>query len=95
VRVATLTVQGLEAANASERTDAALRLGPRQREALTLLAGAPDGIETSQLSARGIGSPALGRLVALGLLSLTRRQVDGPIRGEVALPAERTALVRR
>jgi len=95
VRVATLTVQGMEAAGASDRADAALRLGPRQREALTLLAGAPDGMETPQLAARGIPSSALARLVSLGLLSLSRRPVDrDPFQGEgAAAPAERPALV--
>ena len=53
VRVASLTAQGLGASR-RERT-AALRLGPRQREALTLLAGAPEGLETAHLTARGIG----------------------------------------
>jgi primosomal protein N' (replication factor Y) (superfamily II helicase) len=95
VRVAALTVQGLEAAGVSDRADAALRLGPRQREALTILAGAPDGMETPILSARGIGSPALARLAALGLLSLTRRQVErDPFQaGSATPPPERPALV--
>jgi primosomal protein N' (replication factor Y) (superfamily II helicase) len=95
VRVAALTVQGLEAAGVFDRADAALRLGPRQREALTILAGAPDGMETPLLSARGIGSPALARLAALGLLSLTRRQVErDPFQaGSATPPPERPALV--
>jgi primosomal protein N' (replication factor Y) len=95
VRVAALTVQGLEAAGVSDRADAALRLGPRQREALTILAGAPDGIDAPQLAARGIGSPALARLAALGLLSVTRRRVErDPFPAVAATPSlEGPALV--
>ncbi len=92
VRVASLTVQGLEAAG---EHGVSLRLGSRQREALTLLAGSPEGLETAYLSARGIASPALSRLVTLGLVTLTRRQVDrDPFQAEVpAAPSERPALV--
>jgi primosomal protein N' (replication factor Y) len=75
VRVASLTVQGLEIA----RQDGAVgpsRIGPRQREALALLAAAPDGIETAELTARGVGSAAISRLAAMGLVAVTRRQVD-------------------
>jgi primosomal protein N' (replication factor Y) len=99
VRVASLTAQGMEIAG-QEGGDAGkgaalLRIGPRQREALTLLAGAPDGLETAQLAARGIGSPGLSRLAALGLLTFTRRQVDrDPFHAEVATAlSERPALV--
>ena len=92
VRVAALTVQGLEAAGEG---GASIRMGPRQREALALLAGAPDGLETSLLTARGIGSPALSRLVALGLVTFTRRQVDrDPFQAGVpSAPSGRPALV--
>jgi primosomal protein N' (replication factor Y) len=80
VRVAALTAQGMDVAGdrhvAAGSPVMALRIGPRQREALALLAGAPDGIETAQLAARGIASPALTRLAALGLISFIRRQVD-------------------
>jgi primosomal protein N' (replication factor Y) len=92
VRVASLTAQGLDITG--ERT-AALRLGPRQREALALLAASPEGLETAHLTARGIAAPALSRLVTLGLVTFTRRQVDrDPFHAESAgaLP-ERPALV--
>ena len=74
---------------------ASLRLGPRQREALALLAGSPEGLETAQLAARGIGSPALSRLAALGLVTFTRRQIDrDPFHAEVpTTPSNRPALV--
>ena len=75
VRVAALTAQGTFLATDAEAA-AAARLGARQREALALLSGAPDGIETAQLTARGIGSQAVSRLSALGLVSFSRRQVE-------------------
>jgi primosomal protein N' (replication factor Y) len=92
VRVAALTVQGLEAAG--ER-GASIRMGPRQREALALLAGAPEGLETSILTARGIGTPALSRLAALGFVTFMRRQVDrDPFQADaVSAAPERPALV--
>jgi primosomal protein N' (replication factor Y) (superfamily II helicase) len=92
VRVASLTAQGLDVAGGQ---GASLRLGPRQREALSLLAGSPEGLETAQLAGRGIGSPALSRLVALGLATFTRRQIDrDPFQAEVPrTPSNRPALV--
>ena len=75
VRVASLTVQGLEIARPAEATGPS-RIGPRQREALALLAAAPDGIETAEMTARGIGSAAISRLAAMGLVAFTRRQID-------------------
>ena len=70
VRVAALTAQGHD----PEVKDR--RLGEKQREAIDLLAGAADGIETSDLAARGIGPAVLKRLVELGLVTMHRRQVD-------------------
>ena len=95
VRVASLTVQGKEVAGRELEAHAALRLGSRQREALTLLAGAPDGLETAHLAARGIGSTALTRLATLGLLTFTRRQIDrDPFQSDAsATPVDRRALV--
>jgi primosomal protein N' (replication factor Y) len=75
VRVAALTAQGTFLATDADAASAA-RLGARQREALTLLSGAPDGIDTSELLARGISSQAISRLTALGLVSISRRQID-------------------
>jgi primosomal protein N' (replication factor Y) len=54
----------------------AVRLGARQREALALLEGAPDGIETLALDARGIGASTVKRLAELGLVALSRRRVE-------------------
>ena len=74
VRVAAITAQGHE--SIEDTSDAAVRLGARQREALELLKGAPDGIETAQLGDRGITAATVKRLSALGLLSLSRRRVE-------------------
>jgi primosomal protein N' (replication factor Y) len=75
VRVAALTAQGHEVAG-TEEAAAALRLGERQREALQLLIGSPDGLATSELADRGIAPAAMTRLAALGLVSLTRKRVE-------------------
>jgi primosomal protein N' (replication factor Y) (superfamily II helicase) len=95
VRVANLTAQGHEPSDA-------LRLGERQREALALLAGAPDGLETSELAERGLGAATLRRLAELGLVTFTRRRVERdpfshasgrvPLRDvEIALTPEQTS----
>ena len=81
-----------------------MRLGGRQREALELLAAAPDGIETLSLADRDIGSTTLTRLAALGLVdvgetsgriairSRTRRRRRPPgERAEFILTAEQDA----
>jgi primosomal protein N' (replication factor Y) len=79
VRIAHLTAQGLEIV---ERADPGVRLGPRQREALDILKGAPDGETAPVLASRGIGPQALARLVALGLVSFERRRVErDPFKG--------------
>ncbi len=85
VRVARLTAQGHEfAVPAGERTagtgerraDSGPRLGSKQGEALVLLAGSPDGIDTSDLDARGISGATLKRLAEMGLVAFTRRRVE-------------------
>jgi primosomal protein N' (replication factor Y) (superfamily II helicase) len=74
VRVAALTVQGLDAA--SPLPDSPLKLGARQQEALDVLKGVPLGVDTADLNARGITAATLKRLSDLGLLTFSRRQVD-------------------
>src|SRR4051812_44782239 len=95
VRVASLTVQGQDVAAMSRRsaTDdhareggAAIKLGARQQEALALLHGAPDGIDTSQLADRGITAPTIGRLAGLGLITVSRRVVDRDPFEQAAMP---------
>ena len=70
VRVASLTAQG------QETLPPAMTLGARQQEAIAILRGAPDGIETAQLAQRGIASTTINRLTALGLVTVSRRTVD-------------------
>jgi primosomal protein N' (replication factor Y) len=88
VRVARLTAEGLDiAGTANGQTDGspaaeqagagpAIRLGPKQREALTLLAAAPEGLDSAELTRRGIAASSLTRLAALGLVGFTRRRVE-------------------
>jgi len=61
-------------------TPAGLDAGPTvtsiQREALDLLAAAPDGIPTATLAARGIAGPAITRLVRHGYVSLRADRLD-------------------
>jgi primosomal protein N' (replication factor Y) len=83
VRVAAITAQGLDVLDRAtgprcvgdEDRDLP-RLGARQREALQLLAGRPDGIPTPDLSDHGVPSSALVRLRTLGLVTLRRERVD-------------------
>jgi primosomal protein N' (replication factor Y) len=96
VRVATLTAQGQDIVatlnrSTSDNGDADTQdrppLGARQREALELLNGSPDGLDTSELQQRGIGPSTLKRLATLGLLSISRRNVDrDPFGRGAALP---------
>jgi len=79
VRVATLTVQGHdlhESPPPDPEAGSSVTLGPKQHEALTLLAGAPEGIDTTDLARRGVPSSTLKRLAELGLVSFSRRRVE-------------------
>ena len=83
VRWATLTAQGLDvrdrlvAPRCVGEGDADLpRLGTRQREALALLGGRPEGMSAPQLAERGIPASALTRLRTLGLVSLHQARVE-------------------
>ncbi len=67
IRVATLTAQGHEPE---------LPLKGRQREAIELLKGAPEGLTTVALAARGISPDVLKRLAVKGLLALARDRVE-------------------
>jgi primosomal protein N' (replication factor Y) (superfamily II helicase) len=73
IRVASLSAQGHEFAAAANDGP---RLGARQREALDLLRGTPDGIEVGELDTRGISGATIKRLAHLQLVTLSRRRVD-------------------
>jgi primosomal protein N' (replication factor Y) len=89
IRVASLTVMGHEAAEGS------LRLGKRQQEALAILRGAPEGVDTSELDDRGITAAIIRRLTELGLTSISRRHVerDPFAQGAAASAVSRAPLV--
>jgi primosomal protein N' (replication factor Y) len=82
VRVATLTAQGHDVHQSPPAGDgeaagaASVKLGPRQREALTLLAGAPGGLDVADLAGRGVPPATLTRLGMLGLVAFSRRRVE-------------------
>lgn len=69
VRTVHLSAQGAD-------LEAASRLGARQRAALDLLRGAPEGLDTSTLAARGIPSHTIARLAAAGFVAIERRRVE-------------------
>jgi primosomal protein N' (replication factor Y) len=84
VRVASLTDAGLGLAATIEATprctndtDRGLpHLGARQREALLLLSGSPQGITSSALAERGVSAGVLSRLRHLGWLTLRDVRAD-------------------
>jgi primosomal protein N' (replication factor Y) (superfamily II helicase) len=91
VRTARLTAQGLDVAGRAPDVPA-VRLGPRQREALDVLAGSPDGLDTSELEARGLTAATLKRLAGLGLVAIDRRRVERDPFGAGAAMPERARL---
>jgi primosomal protein N' (replication factor Y) len=105
IRVVQLTTQGLDQSHGEHgeqeghgehgQVPQRLGLGARQQEALALLRAAPDGLSTSELADRGISAPTIKRLVALGLVSIVRRQIDrDPFAGAQAVAAsERPSIV--
>jgi primosomal protein N' (replication factor Y) (superfamily II helicase) len=95
VRVVAITAQGLDqqldhssdSVKGEGKRDKGKGLGERQIEALDLLAAAPQGLDTSDLAARGISSSTLNRLAALGLVSISRRTVErDPFEQDAAMP---------
>jgi primosomal protein N' (replication factor Y) len=51
-------------------------LGARQRAALDLLRAAPDGLDASALSVRGIPSQTIARLARAGFVTIGRRRIE-------------------
>src|SRR6184192_2868227 len=100
MRVAAITTAGLEAVAVAAGSDAVSVAGPdaasvarpfqgrelttKQREALVLLAGSPDGIPTPVLATRGIAADAMSRLARHGYVSFRQERIDrdpwGPTR---------------
>ena len=79
------------------------RLGARQQDALSHLAGAPDGVSATTLGALGVGGETLRRLARRGLVELSERELRrrperasiGAVAGDVALtPAQERAVER-
>ena len=87
VRVASLTAQG------QEPEPLAVKLGARQQEAVSILRGAPDGVDTSELADRGITSATINRLASLGLVTVSRRTVDRDPFVQATTPASRQPVV--
>ncbi len=82
IRIVSLTDEGLDLA---ERVAVGPRcspdelprmLGTRQREALLLLKGAPDGVAAAELARRGLSSAVLLRLRTMGLVTIRRDRVE-------------------
>ena len=67
-RVAAITAAGLEAVGGDATA--------RQREALEMLSGSPDGVPTSVLATRGLGSDVISRLARRGYVSVRQERVD-------------------
>jgi primosomal protein N' (replication factor Y) len=69
VRVVSATIAGVEAMAAGTVT-------VRQREALELLAAAPEGVASPELGDRGVTADVLSRLFRAGLVSVRHERVD-------------------
>ena len=68
LRMASITPAGLDALNV-ELTD-------KQRDLLALVAGAPAGIATTTLAARGFAADAVSRLVRRGFITIRNDRID-------------------
>ena len=89
-RVATITIVGTEALASPEALTA------KQREALELLAGAPTGMATTVLAARGIAADAVSRLAKRGYVSLRQDRIDrDPFKAAEVQSAPRPATERQ
>jgi primosomal protein N' (replication factor Y) len=115
MRVVAITAVGLglldAARDAQSAKPSAGRAAPRpltvlQREVLERLAGAPEGIPTSELTARGIAADVVSRLVRRRFITLRHDRVErdpfesapfdaAPVEVDRRLTAEQTAAVER
>ena len=73
-RLTAITTAGLAVIEPGDATATAVT--PKQREALQVLSGVPDGLRTPDLSARGVTAAVLSRLLKLGLVSVRREIVE-------------------
>jgi primosomal protein N' (replication factor Y) len=80
-RVVAITASGMEAAAAAGVVT------PKQQEVLAMLAGAPDGIASPQLAARGGSPDTIARLARQGLVVVRRERVDRDPFDAASLPA--------
>jgi primosomal protein N' (replication factor Y) len=71
VRTVALTAQGHDAAIQPPGS-----LTARQREALAVLRGVPNGLVASELATRGVTAPIVSRLRAMGLVTVRRERVE-------------------
>ncbi|HEY3380361.1 MAG TPA: primosomal protein N' [Vicinamibacterales bacterium] len=92
IRVAAVTAAGLELLEPTSRKDTVASVGPKQREALAVLAGVPEGLPLSALRERGLSTDVVQRLASRGLVSLRRDQVDrDPFEAATFLPENGSA----
>ncbi len=62
---------------------------PKQRDALEMLAGMPDGIPTAVLASHGIAANAITRLVRQGYISIREERVDRDPFGQSGVGSDR------
>jgi len=110
IRIATLTAQGHDLAidpdaglDFSRATNAAgvavdvrrAVVRGRQKEALTLLGGAPEGLPVSELKERGISTEVLHRLAEKGLVAFRRERIERDPFVHSTVPAQSQSLTVR
>ena len=71
-----LTAEGHDLASRDATDDGLASLGARQRDAIGLLKGAPAGLLSHTLTARGVSASVVTRLKAMGLVTVTRERVE-------------------
>ena len=72
IRVAAITLLGRDAVEQAISAP----LGPKQRDALGALSGAPEGLRLSALAGRGIGAATVLRLAQRGFVAVRREHVE-------------------
>lgn len=67
IRIAVLTAQG---------HDPAIAMRGRQKEAVDILRGSPDGLAVPEMNARGVSTDVLQRLAARGLIAFRHERIE-------------------